>query len=168
MYKTTPNPKNTYAKILSLISLLLGAGLFIFANLDAVDYPAVPQLLGIIFLTSAIYVASLFLLRRYTYSIDINTASENDELDFIISERKGNRDITVCRIGLKDIVAAREVNAQNKKAVKNERKKMARYTYDVSFIAPRRIELICKIGEDDLSVLVTYDEQLLSELNRSR
>ena len=168
MYKITPNPKNTYAKILALISLLMGAGLFIIANLDIVDYPAVPQLFGIIFLTTSIYVASLFLLRRYTYSIDLNTASENDELDFIISERKGNRDVTVCRVGLNDIVAAREVNAQNKKQVNDERKNMKRYTYDASFIAPRRIEVICRLDEDDFSILIAYDEQLLSELNKSR
>ena len=87
---------------------------------------------------------------------------------YIITERKGNRNITVCRVGLKDIVTVREVNSANKSQVNAERKNMARYTYDTSFIAPRRIELICKIGEDDLSVLVTYDEQLLTALNKNK
>ena len=166
IYKNTPKPKNTYAKILAASSLLIGAALFILANLNIIDKPALLQLVGIILFTIAIYIASLFLLRQYTFSIDIDPNSETNELDFVITERKGNRNITVCRVGLKDVIIAREVNQQNKKEVKEARKKMARYTYDVSFIAPRRIELICKIGEDDLSILVTYDEQLLSELNK--
>ena len=168
MFKITPTPKNTYAKILSLSSLLLGAGLFIFANLDGVDYPVIPQLLGLILLTVSIYTASVFLLRRYTFSIDINTSSNDNELDLIIFERKGNREISVCRVGLKDIVAVREVNAQNKNQIKDDRKKMKCYTYDVSFIAPRRIEIICRLNDDDFSILITYDEQLLAALNNQQ
>ena len=168
IYKNTPKPKNTYAKILAAASLLLGAALFILANVNIIEKPALLQLFGIIFFTVSIYVASLFLLRQYTFSIDINTQSESDELDFIITERKGNRDITVCRIGLDDIVLAREVNTQNKKQVNDERKKMKRYTYDTSFIAPCRIELVCKLDEEELSILVTYDEQLLAALNKNK
>ena len=165
IYKNTPKPKNTYAKILALVSLLLGAGLFVVSNLKIFDSPALPQFFGIAFITVSIYVASVYLLRQYTFSIDLNPASEEDELDFIITERKGNRDVTVCRIGIDDIVTAREVNPQNKKQVAAERKKMKRYVYDTTFIAPRRIELICKLDEDDYSILITFDEQLLTKLN---
>ena len=168
IYQNTPNPKNTYAKILALVSLLLGAGLFIVSNLNILDAPAVPQLFGLILITVSIFVASLYLIRQYTFSIDLNPTSETDELDFIIAERKGKRDVTVCRIGINDIVAAREVNAQNKKQIAEERKKMKRYVYDTTFIAPRRIELICKLDEDDYSILITFDEQLLEILNKRK
>lgn len=166
IYKNTPKPKNTYAKILALVCILTGAALFILANVGIFPAPAVPQLVGLIFITVSIYTASAFLLRQYTFSLDLNTSGERDGIDFIVTERKGKRDVTVCRFGIDDIVAVREVNAQNKKQVNAEREKMKRYTYDTAFIAPRRIELICKLDDDDFSILVTYDEQLLAELKK--
>lgn len=164
IYQNTPNPKNTYAKILALVSLLLGAGLFIVSNLNILDAPAVPQLFGLILITVSIFVASLYLIRQYTFSIDLNPTSETDELDFIITERKGKRDVTVCRIGISDMKMGREVNAQNKKRVAEERKKMKRYTYDTTFLPSKRIELVFKIDEEFYSLLVTYDEFLLEDI----
>jgi hypothetical protein len=165
MYKMTPRLKNTYAKIVSLVSLILGATLFVVSNMENVLYPAIAQLFGLILLTASIYIASVFLLRQYTFAIDQNPNGDKGELDFTITERKGNRDITVCRIGLDEITSAREVNGKNKKAVESERKKMQRYTYDTSFIPARRIEIICRFDDNDLSILVTFDEQLLKILN---
>lgn len=166
MFRITPTPKNTYAKTLCTVCLFLGAALFVFAGTDGVDFPILPQFLGMISLTVSIYIASLYLLRQYTFSIDLNPASENNELDLVILEHKGKREITVCRIGIGDIVSVREVSAQNKKQVMAERKKLKCYTYDTSFIAPRRIEVNCHLGDEDFSILITYDEQLLMSLKR--
>ncbi|MBE6535275.1 MAG: hypothetical protein E7677_01450 [Ruminococcaceae bacterium] len=138
MYKNTPKPKNTYAKIVSLVSLLLGSALFVMSNSGMIAAPAIAQLLGLFLMTAAIYIASVFLLRQYTFEVDENPSGEERELDFTITERKGNRDITVCRIGLDEIIMAREVNAQNKNQVSAERKKMKRYAYDTTFIAAKK------------------------------
>ena len=166
MYKNTPKPKNTYAKIVSLVSLILGAALFAMSNAKIIAAPAVAQLFGLLLLTVSIYVASVFLLRQYTFTIEENPSSQERELDFTVTERKNNRDITVCRIGLDEIVLAREVNAQNKKTVAAERKSMKRYTYDTAFIAAKKIEIVCKCDDDDISLLVTFDEQLLNLLKQ--
>lgn len=166
MFKITPTPKNTYAKILCFVCLLLGAGLFIFANLDGVSYPAIPQLLGVISFTVSIYTASVYLLRQYTFSIDLNPAGDNNELDLVIIEHKGKREITVCRIGLDEMISVREVNAQNKKQIKAQRKKAKCYTYDTSFIAHRRIEILCRLEDEDFSIFTTYDEHLFAALNK--
>ena len=165
MFKSTPKPKNTYAKIVSLVSLILGATLFAVSNMENVSYPAIAQLFGLILLTAAIYIASVFLLRQYTFSVDQNPNGAQGELDFTITERKGNREITVCRIGLDEIISAREVGGKNKKAVSRERKKMQRYTYDTSFIPAKRIEIVCRVDDNDLSILITFDERLLQILN---
>lgn len=165
MYSNTPKPKNTYAKIVSLICLLMGAALFVLANTKLFDSPALLQLAGIVLMTAAIYIASVYLLRQYSFSVEQNPSSEQKELDFVIMERRGKREIAVCRIGLDEIVEAREVNKQNKKQITENRRKMQRYTYDTTFIAPRRIELLCKYDDADISILVTYDEKLLTLLN---
>ena len=168
MYRNTPAPKNTYAKIASLVCLLLGLALLAFASLELVDYPALPQTLGIFSLTASVYIATGFLLRRYTFSVEQNPQSEIGELDFCIVENKGKREITVCRIGVDEIVLAREVNKNNKKSVANERKNMKRYTYDVTFAPPRRLEIVCRYDEEDFSILVTYDEGLISAINTAK
>ncbi len=165
MYKNTPKPKNTYAKIVALVSLILGALLFIMANSNIIAAPAIAQILGLLLVTLSIYIASVFLLRQYTFSVEPNPSSDERELDFTITERKGNRDITVCRIGLDEIVLAREVNPQNKKIVNTERKKMKRYAYDTSFFAPKQIEIVSKFDGEDISILITYDEELLKILS---
>jgi len=166
MYKNTPKPKNTYAKIVSLVSLILGSVLFVVSNSKGVAAPAVAQLFGILLMTAAIYIASVFLLHQYTFAIEQNPSGDDGELDFIITERKGNRDITVCRIGLDEITSVREVNTQNKKAVAKERKNMKRYLYDTTFIPVRRIEIVCSFDGEDISILATFDEQLLRMLSR--
>ena len=92
MYRSLPTPKNTYAKIAALVCLLLGMALFAIASLNLVDYPALPQTLGIFSLTASVYIASAFLLRRYTFSVDQNPQGELGELDFCIVENKGKRE----------------------------------------------------------------------------
>jgi hypothetical protein len=168
MYRSSPTPKNTYAKIAALVCLLLGMALFAIASLNLVDYPALPQTLGIFSLTASVYIASAFLLRRYTFSVDQNPQGELGELDFCIVENKGKREITVCRIGIDEIISVREVNKQNKKTVSEERKSMARHTYDVTFAPERRLEIVSRYDEQQFSILVTYDEALLDAINRAK
>lgn len=168
MYKNCPSPKNTYAKIAALACLLLGLSLLAFASLELVDYPALPQTLGIFSLTASVYIATGFLLRRYTFSVEQNPQGEVGELDFCIIENKGRREITVCRIGVDEIVSLREVNKDNKKTVSEERRSMKRYTYDVDFIPKRRIEIVSKYDDEYFSILVTYDEDLINAIKAKK
>ncbi len=165
MYRNTPKPKNIYAKIASGVCLGLGLALILSANANLLPLPAIAQLLGIILLTAFIYIASVYVLRQYTFAVEPNPSSDDGELDFTIIEHKGKREITVCRIGLEDITLAREVTGNNKKQVKSERKNMKRYTYDTDFSAQRRIEVVTEFEDDRISILITYDAELLRALN---
>ena len=161
MYKNTPKIQNGSAKACSLICLLVGAALWILSGAEFVPLTWLVQLCSIIFFAASIYMASLYLLRLYTFSVEQNDKLGGDNYDFIITERKGKKETVVCRISLDDIVKARIVDKENKKTVERERKKMKCYTYDVQFLPSRQIEITSRWDDDMLSVMITYDEQLL-------
>lgn len=171
MYKKTPEPKNKAAKASALLTIICGAFLFVFASSGAIPYPVIAQTCGIVFLTFSIYVASVYLLKRYTFIVDDFglTDSETDDYDFVITERRGKREIKVCHVSLKDIAFAREVNAKNKKEVTSDRKNKKRFTYDTQLWAARRIEIAIAYtdnGTDEsISMLITYDDELLKVLS---
>lgn len=164
MYKNTPNPKNTAGKLTALITLIIGAALFGLSYTNMIKPAWLSQIFGLILVAVAIYIASVYLLRRYTFIIE---ASDTDTsvADFIITEQKNNRDITVCRIGVDEIISARVVTPQNKKTVAEERKSMKRYSYDTQFAPNRQIEIVAQYEDEKLSIIVTYDEKLLNILN---
>ena len=167
MFKKTPKPKNTAGKISALATLLLGAFLFIMANMGLIALPWLAQLIGIILLTFAIYVASAYLLRQYTYVVEsVSGAAEDGEgaYDYIIYELRSGRELKVCHVSVKSIKYIRVVTPENKKTVNAERKKMQRYTYDTTFAASRRIEIVVKNGGEEASMLLTYDEDVLNAL----
>lgn len=167
MFKKTPKPKNTAGKISALATLLLGAFLFIMANMGLIALPWFAQLIGIIMLTFSIYVASAYLLRQYTYVVEsVSGAAEDGEgaYDYIIYELRSGRELKVCHVSVKSIKYIRVVTPENKKTVNAERKKMQRYTYDTTFAASRRIEIVVKNGGEEASMLLTYDEDVLNAL----
>lgn len=159
MYRNTPKYKNTAAKITALVCLLSGGALFCFANAGIIVLPSIAQLLGIILIAVAIYIASVYLLRAYTFIIEENN---EDSYDFIITEKKGGRDIKVVHFAISDITSVREVNPSNKHQIQAERKSKKRYTYNTLFAANRFIELCASLDDEEYSVFVAYDEKLLA------
>ena len=159
MYRNTPKYKNTAAKITALVCLLSGGALFCFANAGIIVLPSIAQLLGIILITAAIYIASVYLLRAYTFILE-----ENNEYgyDFIITEKKGSREIKVLHFASSDITSVREVNLLNKKHITRERKNKKRYTYNTLYAANRFIELCASLDDEEYSVFIAYDEKLLA------
>ncbi len=167
MFKKTPVPKNTLAKISALITLVMGLFMFVFARTDVIAIPWLAQVIAIILLTFSIHVATSYLLKRYTFIIEsMLGAAESGEgaYDFIITEFRSNREIKVCHVSDKSIKYIRVVTPENKKAVSAERKKMQKYTYDIAFAVPRKIEIVVENGGELASMLVTYDEELLDAL----
>jgi hypothetical protein len=102
----------------------------------------------------------VYLLRYYTF--EVTERNDTTSYDLVIHEFKGKRSMTVCRIGLDDIVSIRLVDKQNKKTVMTERKDKKRYTYDVTFLPSRQVEIVAEIDDEKLSILITYDQKLLS------
>ena len=168
LYKKTMRPKNTAGKISALLCLLSGGGLFIMSYANVIAFPAIAQTLGLILLVAAVYIASAYLLRQYTFSVELAKDERyGDDLryEFRIDEHKSKKCFTVCRIRLSEISLVRVVDARNKKQINFERKKKGRYTYDSTFAPSGRIEISACVDGEDISVLVTYDEDLFKALN---
>jgi hypothetical protein len=155
-------PKNTAGKVSALLCLLAGGGLFIMSYANVIAFPAIAQTLGLILLVAAVYIASAYLLRQYTFSVEL---AKDERYEFRIDENKSKKHFTVCRIWLSEISLVRVVDARNKKQINAERKKKSRYTYDSTFAPAKRIEISACVDGEDISVLVTYDEDLLKALN---
>jgi hypothetical protein len=170
LYKKTVQPKNTAGKITSLLCLICGAALFIMAN-GHIPFPSIAQVFGVILIGTSIFIASVYLLREYTFSVTQSgrfsdeDANYSEKFDFIITERKNNKDIKVCHFGMNDVTLVRVVDPKNKKQINTERKNMHRYTYNTEFAAGRSIEVQAVLDTEEYSILVTYDEELLRVLN---
>ena len=169
LYKKTIQPKNRVGKITALLCLLCGGATFVLAN-GFFPFPAVAQSLGVILICVSVYIATAYLLREYTFSVTQNgkfsdeDADLAEKFDFIIFERKNNKDIKVCHFGVKDLTLVREVNPKNKKEISAARKGMSRYTYNTEFAASRLIEVRASLDSEDFSILISYDEELLRVL----
>lgn len=165
MYSLTPKHKNTAAKISALLSLLVGALTFIFALGNTVPYPSVAQFLGLALMTFAVYIASVYLLRQYTYSIEPDT---DGGYDFIINEHRSNKLFKVCHIPLRDVTNVKVMDRGNRAEIRAARKDKKRFTYSTEFAASRYIEVSAITGGEDVSVLVPYDEKLEKLLSSLR
>ena len=166
LYKKTVQPKNTAAKVTSLLTLL--SGLFLWIASNSISIPVIPQSCAVILFAVSIYVASAYLLREYSYEISANYKEGESEkkyiYDLIVTEHKGKRLIKVCHIELSDVTSVKEINPKNAKKAKTERKKMSRYSYNTQFAASRKIEIQATVSGENISVLLTYDEELLNAL----
>jgi hypothetical protein len=161
-------PKNTAGKISALLCLLAGGGLFIMSYANVIAFPAIAQTLGLILLVAAVYIASAYLLRQYTVSVELakdERCGGDLKYEFRIDEHKSRMSFTVCRFWINEISLVRVVDARNKKQINAERKKKSRYTYDSTFAPAKRIEISACVDGEDISIFVTYDEDLFKALN---
>ena len=171
MFKKTIRHKNISAKISALLCLLCGAALFILAGRGMLAIPVLAQSLSIILIVVAIYISSAYLLREYTYSIEQSTLiSEDDDgiskYDIIINERKSNKQVKVCHIELNDVTQINVIDPKNRKKIQSERKNMKRYTYDTRFAASMQIEIRANIDQEEYSIIVSYDDELLDTFKK--
>lgn len=166
LYKKTMKFKNSAGKVYAIVFITVGSALIMFAGKIAM--PAAAQFLGFCLLTAAIYIASAYLLRELTFSIEPNKNSDGEAVrekyDFLIVEKKAKYTMKHCHIGLSDITLVREVTSENKKQVAKERKQMKRFTYDTQFAPKKRIEVVCRVGDEEISMLISYDEELFRQL----
>lgn len=171
MFKKAIKHKNTAAKISALLCLICGAALFILAGNGYAAYPAAAQTISIVLIVASIYVASAYLLREYTYSIEPNThIVEDDDLsrqyDLIITEAKGRKQIKVCHIEMSEITGVRVIDPDNRKQIRSERKNKKRYTYDTRFAASRQLEILFTLDGEDYSIILSYDEEFLQAISK--
>ena len=168
LYHKIITPKNTFGKLMSLFYLLGGAILYLSAN-TVESFASVLQVIGVLFVGFSIYIAIAFLLRQYCFSIQLNDAENADaplsqRYDFIITEKKGKRDLKVVHFGMQDLTGVRIVDEKNKNQVAEERKPLKRYTYNTEYAAKRLIEVRAALDGEEYSILITYDEELFKAL----
>ncbi len=169
IYKKKIQPKNTAAKITSALCLLCGAALLILAQAGYIAIPILAQMLGIILWVASIYIASSYLLRNYTYSVQINSIEDDDltlaeRYDLVIYENRGKKSVKVCHVEMRDVTNIIKITPQSKKNGKN--KDVKRFIYNTQFAANQKIEILAKISGEDYSIIVTYDEELFSVLQK--
>ena len=164
MFKKTPKINNRAAKISAIITLAAGVLIFIIAN-GGIPMPWIAQTLGVLLVAYSVYVAAVYLLREHTFMVSENERDEEGETFlFKINERKGKREMTVVRVRLDEIRFVRIVDKQNKKAVAEERRGKKRFTYDAQFMPQKRLEFDILCEGESISVLTTYDEELVAFL----
>ena len=167
-YSKTLKFQNRSGKLAALISLGMGVPMMFFAT--SFIMPVIPQLVGICLLATAIYIASAYLLRELTFSFEIRDSeadSARDGFDFLIKERRAGGEFKHCHISLSDITLVRKVTKENKKQVKEERKNMRRFTFDTCFAPRERIEIVALVDDEDISMLISYDDEIFALLKEA-
>ena len=169
LYSKTFIHKNRAGKIVALISLLLGGIAFALGNIKFIAYPAIVQMIGIILIVTAIYIAACFLLRQYTVTIERNSVEDGDVkdgYDLIIKEQKGKRHQKVCHVCLNNIISVEKYNNADKIERGEEKKRSKeraygyRYIYDTRFKTGQRMVIICRTGDFISTVYLCFDEEL--------
>ena len=167
MFKKKIEPKTRGALACAIISLVGGALAYLLSNTEGMPYPWILQTLGIVLFTYSIYIATAHLFKRHTVIIEpVSGAAEDGEgaYDLIIYEATGKRERKICHVSTSRIDFVRVVTLENKKEVASDRKEKDRYTYDAQFAAQRRLEIAITKGGEVASILLTYDEDVLSAL----
>lgn len=167
MYKKIPKTKKTAATLFVIV--LLGVGVFslFMGGVRILPLPMLAQILGIGCIVAAVFILSQRVLKDFTYEIaktDRNVSEREVELggeaayyDFLIYERRGWRDLTVCRVGLDEISEAVELTPKNKSEYRRLDKTKKRYTYDAQFAPWHRLRVVIN---DDTVVYMTFDAEL--------
>ena len=166
LYEKTIKPQNRAAKVIALICLICGAAVFITADAFMQAGVAIIQLVGVGLIVSSIYIASAYLLRQYTFSIEYNkqNGSTRETHDFIVKELRYGKNTKVCHFKMTDITSVHIIDGENKKQKIKERKGKLRYTYNTEFAPQKSIEISASLDDEDYSIIVTYDENLFRTL----
>ncbi len=172
LYSNTPKPKNNAGKAVAVILLICGFLLFVFSGREAAVYATVIQLIGLLLLTFAIYIAAVYLLREFCIVLERNETDESESLhqrelyDFVIYESKGKRQVKVCHLAGSELTGVRVVDKENRQAVKTERKKKKSFRYNAEFCPVKELEILAVYEDEEYSILIGYDMELKAILER--
>ena len=173
MYKKIPKTKKLAASF--FVMVLMGVGIFMFGvgSVGLIAAPVIAQFIGVIFLTTGIYIMSTKVLKEMVYSISLTDREVSEEeialggnrakYDFIVAQHKGFRDIVNVRVGLDEVTEAVEINRLNRAEYRKADKNKKRYAYDTQFAPARQLRVQVN---DDIVLFLTYDKELLELLNK--
>ena len=167
LYNKTFIHQNREAKISALACLLFGGLFYGFGNTDIFPMPVIFQLVGVILIVCAVYLATAYILKQYSVSISKNDNCDGSmcELyDLIVRERKGKREPKVCHIALNTVKSVRIVT---KDSFKKRSTSDFIYLYDNRFLWKERIEIVAETGDYTSSIYLAFDQSLLYTLNQN-
>lgn len=159
MFKKTLKTQNKKAKLTMTLQFILGAGFLLLA--PQVKGRSVIQIFGALFICSAVYIATAFVLKEYTVNIFIPDGEASPDL--AIFEFHGKREIKVCHIALSEVTEMKVITPENAKEEKKKRKDLKKYKYNTFFDCEKFIELTVR---DEISIMITFDEELYGILKQ--
>lgn len=167
MYRHSPRHKNGIAAgvciTLSLIFVLTG-----FMPLESLALPEtlLPSIRigGLLALSVAVYIAIRYLYTKYVYELEPDPQNDN-ELMLTITEIRGRRQITVCRIGTADIERFEKLQRRgyHQKSNKPEKAKIYNYCVDLrpnAHIIVLKDDAECLEGDTTEVVIFMPDEKM--------
>ena len=160
MYEFRPQKgNNTAGKV--ILCLFAAAAVCFIASAAVPKFPAILQALGVCFFVPIIQLTMRFLLSRYLYRL---RTAENGRTDFEVFLYRGGKQMQlVCRVGLNEITAARELSAENRKPKKGTK----RYHYHPDMAPAKGLVLSVSNGDGDCEILISPDEYLSDVLCKS-
>ncbi len=159
MFKKTLKTQNKKAKLIMTLQFIFGVFMLFLA--PSVKGRSIIQIIGFLFIGSAIYIATAYVLKEYT--VNIFTPENEISPDLAIFEFHGKRELKVCHIGLSEVTEMKIITPENAKEAKEKRKNLKRYKYNTFFDCTQFIELIVR---DEISIILTYDNEIYEVLKQ--
>ena len=123
-FSVHPKPQNNYAKLFSLLAMLLAVGCIILYSVIE-HYKGVVGVVAMMFITTAVLIYTKYIAVDFYY--DITFDSEGIPL-FVVRQIIGRRQTTLCRIELWDIESVEHQTDKERRAHKTA-SGVRKYTY---------------------------------------
>lgn len=167
-YEWLPTKSNQKARNVVLVLLIGAFALMLISSVfSALPFRWIPQLLGLVLLTAAIFLTTRYLTKLFIYRI----VGEGESLDLTVTEASSNgkRQITVCRVALSGIRRLVILDASKPEVEKEERaflkkSKVKQFDYRPDLCPAKSILLIVEEGGEELCLFLAYEERFASYL----
>ncbi len=175
MYRYSPEHKNHLAIWLSaaLSILFVLAWLLPLAEIEPLK-PFLPSIRigGLLALSAGVYIAVCYLFIKYLYELEPDPQNDG-ELLLTITQTRGKRRITVCRIGTADIERFEKLQRRRHRQKSNKPRGAKIYNYcidlypDAYFIVLKE-DAECREGERAEAILFMPNEKMAELIKSAR
>ncbi len=156
-----PKPKNNYAKILSLASIVLAVICVIIYSIINL-YRGVVGVVGVMFIVTAVLIYTKYVAVDFYY--DVRFDSEGIPL-FVVRQITGKRGTTLCRIELSDIESVVYQTAKERRERKSE-SGAHRYVYSPTLFPKETYLLVTRSRYEKCEIIIECSDEF-AEMLRS-
>lgn len=162
MYQVIPKRTNSQASRLILLFFAGAAALMLITMLvPSIPFRWVFQLIALGLLTAAIFLVTRYITKLFFYRI------ENGDLTVIETDGKGKKQITVCRVGVGNVIRCEHLTRpeQTDAALADlKKRKIKLFDYTVDLRPAESLLVLVVEGGEELAIRLSFDEGLLSIL----